>query len=110
MQLLQDEHGQVKPSKTRAAGLNYPGRGPEISHLCEIGRVKACYAFDREVFEAVRITCKAEGLLPALETAHALAYVLNHPEEFSRGEVVVINFSGRGDKDLEMIMRYFYGD
>ncbi|MEM1981890.1 MAG: tryptophan synthase subunit beta, partial [Candidatus Hadarchaeales archaeon] len=110
MQLLQDEYGQVKPSKTRAAGLNYPGRGPEISHLCEIGRVKACYAFDREVFEAVRITCKAEGLLPALETAHALAYVLNHPEEFSRGEVVVINFSGRGDKDLEVIMRYFYGD
>ncbi|MEM2865793.1 MAG: tryptophan synthase subunit beta [Candidatus Hadarchaeales archaeon] len=109
MQLLQDEHGQVKPSKTRAAGLNYPGRGPELSHLCETGRVKACYAFDREVFEAVRTTCRAEGLLPALETAHALAFLLNHPEEFSRGEVVVVNFSGRGDKDLETLMRYFYG-
>jgi tryptophan synthase beta chain len=109
MQLLQDEHGQVKPSKTRAAGLNYPGRGPEISYLCEVGRVKPVYAFDREVFEAVRITCRKEGLLPALETAHALAFLLNHPEEFDRGEVVVVNFSGRGDKDLETIMRHLYG-
>lgn len=110
MQLLQDENGQVKPSRTRAAGLNYPGRGPEISHLCETGRVKPCYAFDREVFEAVKTTAKLEGLIPALETAHAIAYVLNHPEEFDRGEVVVINYSGRGDKDLDTILRYCYGD
>jgi tryptophan synthase beta chain len=110
MQLMQDEHGQVKPSKTRAAGLNYPARGPEISHLCEIGRVKPGHAFDREVFKAVRATCEAEGLIPALETAHAIAYLLNHPEEFKRGELVVINYSGRGDKDLEIITRYFYGD
>jgi len=110
MQLLQDENGQVKPSKTRAAGLNYPGRGPEISFLCESGRVKPAYAFDREVFQAVKTTCKVEGLIPALETAHAIAYVLNHPEEFHRGELVVINYSGRGDKDLETLVRYFYGD
>jgi tryptophan synthase beta chain len=110
MQIMQDEHGQVKPSKTRAAGLNYPARGPEISHLCESGRVKACYAFDREVFEAVRKMSETEGLIPALETAHTIAYVLNHPEEFSRDEVIVINYSGRGDKDLEIITRYFYGD
>jgi tryptophan synthase beta chain len=110
MQVLQDQHGQIKPSKTRAAGLNYPGRGPEISYLCEIGRVKPCYAFDKEVFEAVKVMCRAEGLIPALETAHALAYVLNHPEEFSSGEIVVINYSGRGDKDIETIVRHFYGD
>ncbi len=109
MQVLQDEHGQIRPSKTRAAGLNYPGRGPEISHLCEIGRVKPCYAFDNEVFEAVKIMCRTEGLIPALETAHAIAYVLNHPEEFSSDEIVVINFSGRGDKDIETILRHFYG-
>lgn len=110
MQILQDQHGQIKPSKTRAAGLNYPGRGPEISYLCEVGRVKPCYAFDTEVFEAVKVMCETEGLIPALETAHAIAYVLNHREEFSRDDVVVINYSGRGDKDLDTILRYFYGD
>lgn len=110
MQILQDEYGQIKPSKTRAAGLNYPGRGPEISHLCEVGRVKPCYAFDKEVFEAVKVMCETDGLIPALETAHAIAYVLNHKEEFSKDDVVVISYSGRGDKDLDMILRYFYGD
>ncbi|MEM2972271.1 MAG: tryptophan synthase subunit beta [Candidatus Bathyarchaeia archaeon] len=110
MQILQDQHGQIKPSKTRAAGLNYPGRGPEISYLCEVGRVKPCYAFDIEVFEAVKVMCETEGLIPALETAHAIAYVLNHREEFSKDDVVVINYSGRGDKDLDTILRYFYGD
>jgi len=109
MQVLQDEHGQIKPSKTRAAGLNYPGRGPEISYLCEIGRVKPCYAFDREVYEAVKSMCKTEGLIPALETAHAIAYVLNNREEFDKNELIVINYSGRGDKDIETILRYFYG-
>ena len=109
MQVMQDEHGQIWPSKTRAAGLNYPGRGPEISYLCEIGRVKPCYAFDREVFEAVKVMSRTEGLIPALETAHAIAYVLNHREEFSSDEIVVINYSGRGDKDLDAILGYFYG-
>lgn len=109
MQVMQDEHGQIRPSKTRAAGLNYPGRGPEISYLCEVGRVKSCYAFDREVFEAVRVMGRAEGLIPALETAHAIAYVLNHREEFDKDEVIVINYSGRGDKDIDTILRQFYG-
>ena len=109
MQVLQDDVGQIKPSKTRAAGLNYPGRGPEISNLCESGRVKAGYAFDNEVFESVKVLAKTEGLIPALETGHAIAYLLNHHEEFSKGEVVVVCYSGRGDKDLETIMRYVYG-
>ncbi len=109
MQVLQDEHGQIKPSKTRAAGLNYPGRGPEICYLCETGRVKACYAFDKQVFEAVKIMCRTEGLIPALETAHIIAYVLNHKEEFDKDEIIILNYSGRGDKDLETITRYFYG-
>ena len=108
MQVMQDENGQIRPSKTRAAGLNYPGRGPELSYLCEAGRVKPCYAFDREVFEAVRVMGRTEGLIPALETAHAIAYVLNRKEEFDKGEIVVVNYSGRGDKDLESILRYFY--
>jgi tryptophan synthase beta chain len=109
MQVMQDREGQVRPSRTRAAGLNYPARGPEISHLCECGRVKPCYAFDREVFEAVRVMCQTEGLTPALETAHAVAYVLGHREEFSRDDLVIISYSGRGDKDLDTVLGYFYG-
>jgi tryptophan synthase beta chain len=108
MQVLQDENGQIKPSKTRAAGLNYPGRGPEISALAESGRMEAHYAFDKEVFEAVKVMCRTEGLIPALETAHAIAYMVNHREEFDEEELVVLNYSGRGDKDLEAIMRYFH--
>jgi tryptophan synthase beta chain len=109
MQVLQDKHGQVRPSKTRSAGLNYPGRGPELSYLCESGRVKPCYAFDNQVFDAVKVMCRTEGLLPALETAHVLAYALNNKEEFRDDEYVVIVFSGRGDKDLDTIMRNVYG-
>ncbi|MBS7610416.1 tryptophan synthase subunit beta [Candidatus Bathyarchaeota archaeon] len=109
MQIMQDEFGQIRPSKTRAAGLNYPGRGPEISYLCEIGRVKPCYAFDHEVFEAVRTMGRAEGLIPALETAHAIAYVLKNRGEFRPDDIVVINYSGGGDKDIETILRHFYG-
>jgi tryptophan synthase beta chain len=109
MQVLQDEWGQIRPSKTRSAGLNYPGRGPELSHLCEVGRVKPCYAFDREVFEAVKVVARTEGLIPALETAHVLAYALGHSEEFRGDEFIVINYSGRGDKDVDAMMRYFYG-
>jgi tryptophan synthase beta chain len=108
MQVLQDENGQIKPSKTRAAGLNYPGRGPEISFLVNNGRVKGGYAFDNEVFKAVKVMSQAEGLIPALETAHAIAYMINHKEEFDPDKVVVLNYSGRGDKDLETIMRYFH--
>jgi tryptophan synthase beta chain len=109
MQVLQDEHGQIRPSKTRSAGLNYPARGPEISYLCETGRVKACYAFDAEVFGAVETMCRTEGLIPALETAHAVAYVVNHRDEFREDEVIIINYSGRGDKDMEAIMRNVHG-
>jgi len=110
MQVLQDEYGQIKSSKTRAAGLNYPGRGPQICYLYDTGRMKVGYAFDEEVFEAVKVMCQTEGLIPALETAHAIAYMLNHKEEFYGDEVIVLNYSGRGDKDLEVITRRFYGD
>lgn len=108
MQVLQDSNGQIKPSRTRAAGLNYPGRGPEISNLVKCGRVKVGYAFDNEVFEAVKIMCRTEGLIPALETAHAIAFMLNNKEDFLEEDFVVLNYSGRGDKDLETIMRYFH--
>jgi len=105
MQLLQTKHGQIQPSKSRSAGLNYPGRGPEISYLCKSGRVKPGYAFDNQVFEAVEVIAKKEGLIPALETAHAIAYLLEHVEEFREDEFIVVNYSGRGDKDIGTILR-----
>ncbi|KXA88660.1 tryptophan synthase subunit beta, partial [candidate division MSBL1 archaeon SCGC-AAA259B11] len=104
---LQDETGQIKPSKTRSAGLNYPARGPQLSHLYERGRMEACYAFDDQVFEAVEVMAETEGLIPALETAHAVAFMINNREEFERYETVVLNYSGRGDKDMDTILRYF---
>jgi len=103
---LQDEHGQIKPSKTRSAGLNYPARGPQLSHLYETGRMEACYAFDDQVFEAVEVMSESEGLIPALETAHAIAYLVNNRDEFDSDETVVLNYSGRGDKDMDSILRY----
>ncbi|MDP7207795.1 MAG: tryptophan synthase subunit beta, partial [Candidatus Bathyarchaeota archaeon] len=109
MQVLQDEQGQVMPSKTRSAGLNYPARGPEISHLCEIGRVKAGYSFDVDVFDAVVTMAKMEGMIPALETAHAVAYMMKHKEEFENDAAIILNYSGRGDKDIDTIMRHIYG-
>jgi tryptophan synthase beta chain len=109
MQVLQDKYGQIRPSKTRSAGLNYPARGPELSHLCDTGRVKTGYALDGEVFKAVETMCRTEGLIPALETAHAVAYVLNHGDEFRDDEAIIINYSGRGDKDIEAILRHVYG-
>ncbi len=105
MQVLQTDEGQVQPSKSRSAGLNYPGRGPELSHLCTSGRVKSCYAFDERVFKAVPVIAKAEGLIPALETAHAVAYLLDNADEFKDDGFVVLNYSGRGDKDIDTILR-----
>lgn len=104
MQLLQTDEGQVLPSKSRSAGLNYPGRGPEISHLCTSGRVKPCYALDDRVFQAVGVIAKAEGLIPALETAHAIAYLLDNADEFKDDDFIVLNYSGRGDKDIDTIL------
>jgi tryptophan synthase beta chain len=109
MQVLQDEYGQIMPSKTRSAGLNYPARGPEISNLCEEGRVKACYSFDNEVFDAVVTMANTEGMIPALETAHALAYVLNNKDEFDKDRAIVLNYSGHGNKDIDAILRHVYG-
>lgn len=105
--LLQNEYGLVNPTATRSAGLNYPGRGPEISNLKEAGRIKVGFATDQEVFDAYSLSCKLEGMPPALETAHAIAYLLKNKEYFAKKESVVVNFSGRGEKDLDTVSKYF---
>ena len=104
--LLQNEYGLVNPTATRSAGLNYPGRGPEISNLKATGRIKVGFATDQEVFEAYSVSCKLEGMPPALETAHAIAYLIKYREYFAKRRNVIVNFSGRGEKDIDSVSKY----
>lgn len=104
--LLQDKDGQIMDSSSISAGLDYPGVGPEHAMLQESGRVEYYAAYDREALEAVKRLCRYEGILPALESSHALGWVLAHPEAFKPDQNVVVNLSGRGDKDMGIIHRY----
>lgn len=101
--LLQDEHGQILPSGSISAGLDYPGVGPEHVYLSRTGRVHYGVAYDKEALNAFHTLCRAEGILPALESSHALAYVLEHRDGFAAGSRVLVNLSGRGDKDMDII-------
>lgn len=98
--LLQDADGQVAPAHSISAGLDYPGVGPEHSYLRDTGRVTYSTATDVEALEAFQTLCRLEGIIPALETAHALAWVRRSAGHWSRGERVLVCLSGRGDKDV----------
>jgi tryptophan synthase beta chain len=98
--LLQDADGQVLPTHSISAGLDYPGVGPEHSMLKDTGRVTYAAVNDPEVLEAFRFLSRKEGIIPALESAHAVAWVIQNSDRFDRDDVVVINLSGRGDKDV----------
>ncbi|MHC1567369.1 MAG: tryptophan synthase subunit beta [Candidatus Syntropharchaeia archaeon] len=97
--ILQDVWGQIKISHSIAAGLDYPGVGPEHAYLKEIGRAEYVSVRDEKALDAFRLLCEKEGILPALESAHAIAYVKKTAEEMKE-KIVVINLSGRGDKDI----------
>ncbi|WP_292424426.1 tryptophan synthase subunit beta [Methanoregula sp.] len=101
--LLQDKDGQVLPTHSVAAGLDYPGVGPEHAMLKDSHRVSYHAVQDPDVLDAFRYLSKKEGIIPALESAHAVAYVLKNADRFDRGDVVIINLSGRGDKDVAEI-------
>ena len=101
--LLQNNDGQVEPSHSISAGLDYPGVGPEHSWLHKTGRAQYGMVKDANALIAFKRLCRAEGILPALESSHALAWVLDHPQEFKKGDQVVVNLSGRGDKDLGIV-------
>lgn len=101
--LLQTEEGQILPSHSISAGLDYPGVGPEHAWLQKTGRVHYGMANDDEALDAFLRLCAAEGILPALESSHALAWVLNNRQEFAPGANVIVNLSGRGDKDMDII-------
>ena len=103
--LLQDQDGQVLPTHSVAAGLDYPGVGPEHSMLRDTGRVEYTSVTDRETLEAFSLLSRREGIIPALESAHAIARLMKMAGEFERDDIVVVNLSGRGDKDLDEVAR-----
>jgi len=98
--LLQDKNGQVLPTHSVAAGLDYPGVGPEHAMLKDSHRVAYHAVKDPDVLDAFRYLSRTEGIIPALESSHAVAYVLKNRDTFDKGDVVIINLSGRGDKDV----------
>ncbi len=102
---LQDEFGQVEEAQSISAGLDYPGVGPEHAYLAAIGRASYESVGDAEVLEAVRVLARSEGIIPALESAHALAWVIRERARFKEGESVLVTLSGRGDKDAETIAK-----
>jgi tryptophan synthase beta chain len=105
--LLQDEFGQILEAESISAGLDYPGIGPEHAHLAEAGRAQYASAGDDEVLEALQLLARAEGIIPALEPAHALAWLVRAVAsgEVAPGSTVLLTMSGRGDKDAEHVMR-----
>jgi tryptophan synthase beta chain len=105
--LLQDEDGQTVDSHSISAGLDYPGVGPEHAWLASIGRAEYRPITDRAAMAAFRLLCTTEGIIPAIETAHALAGALELGRELGPDSTILINLSGRGDKDVETAGRYF---
>ena len=101
--LLQDESGQVHPAHSISAGLDYPGVGPEHAYLKETGRATYVSVTDDEAVEGLGILSRLEGIIPALETSHAIAWVVNDKARWKKGDAVLICISGRGDKDLAQI-------
>src|SRR6267142_2836706 len=101
--LLQDESGQVHPAHSISAGLDYPGVGPEHSYLKETGRATYVSVTDDEAVEGLGILSRLEGIIPALETSHAVAWVVKEKQRWNKGDAVLICISGRGDKDLAQI-------
>jgi tryptophan synthase beta chain len=109
MYLLQDEHGQVQEAQSISAGLDYPGVGPEHSLLKDIERVKYEAITDQEAIEGFQLLTKLEGIIPALESSHAVAYAYKLAKNMSKEEGIVICLSGRGDKDVESVQSYLGG-
>jgi tryptophan synthase beta chain len=103
--LLQDEAGQVLPTHSVSAGLDYPAVGPEHASLHDAGRVTYARVSDAEALDAFALLCETEGILPALESAHAVAFAAKLARKLPRAAWILVNLSGRGDKDLDEYLR-----
>jgi tryptophan synthase beta chain len=107
--LLQDDVGQITPTHSISAGLDYPGVGPEHSFLKEIKRVHYKLCTDEDAIKAFMILSEKEGIIPALESAHAISYGIKLAKKMKKSETIVITLSGRGDKDVEVVQNYMNG-
>ena len=103
--LLQDELGQIRETHSIAAGLDYPGVGPELAWLKQSGRAEYAAVTDAEALEALRLLSESEGIIPALESAHAVAYAMRLAPTMANDRVMIVNLSGRGDKDMQTVAR-----
>ncbi|OKY77254.1 MAG: Tryptophan synthase beta chain [Candidatus Methanohalarchaeum thermophilum] len=104
--ILQTDEGQIKETESIAAGLDYPGVGPEHSLYDELNRINYTTANDKEALQAHKLLSKKEGIIPALESSHALAQLPKIQKEVTRDDIVIINLSGRGDKDVEEVQKH----
>jgi len=104
--LLADADGQIELTHSVSAGLDYAAIGPEHSYLRDLGRTEYDFATDQEAMNAFRTLAEVEGIIPALETAHAIAYVIKEAPKMKRDQIIVVNLSGRGDKDVEQAAAY----
>lgn len=110
MYLLQDSHGQVQEAHSISAGLDYPGVGPEHSYLKEIGRIQYTSITDEEALQAFQLLAKLEGIIPALESAHAVAFAIKQAGSMKKDESLVVCLSGRGDKDVNTVQAILKGE
>jgi tryptophan synthase beta chain len=104
--VLQNERGQITETHSIAAGLDYPGVGPELSYLRDSGRIDFDSATDREAIAAIKLLAEVEGIIPALESAHAIAAVTKLARRLTKRQIVIVNLSGRGDKDMMTVADY----
>jgi tryptophan synthase beta chain len=101
--VLQDEFGQVAETHSISAGLDYPGVGPEHALLKDIKRVRYVQCVDKDALNAFLTLARLEGIIPALEPAHAISYAMKLAKNMNRNDIVVVTLSGRGDKDVEIV-------
>jgi len=104
--VLQDDQGQIRETHSVAAGLDYPGVGPELSYLRDRGRVQFASATDAEAIKAIKFLAEVEGIIPALESAHAIAAAMRLAPRLTKSRIIIINLSGRGDKDMMTVGDY----
>jgi tryptophan synthase beta chain len=103
--LLQDEYGQIRTTHSISAGLDYPAVGPEHSYYHDQGRIRYTFVEDEEALEAFDLLGRLEGIVPALESAHAIAEVVKLAPTLRRHDIILVNLSGRGDKDVNQVAR-----
>ncbi|MEK7679443.1 MAG: pyridoxal-phosphate dependent enzyme, partial [Deltaproteobacteria bacterium] len=105
--LLQDKDGQIIDTHSISAGLDYPGVGPEHAYLHDTGRVEYETITDKEALDGFKTLTLTEGIIPALESAHAVAYAMKAAKKLGKNKIIIVNLSGRGDKDLQTVSKAF---